>query len=79
MQPQGQAIDFNERPFLVIWEITQACDLACVHCRACAQPARSALAATLAGGGHRPPTPVVAAALGSGAGLVGAALMAEER
>lgn len=43
MQPQGQAIDFNERPFLVIWEITQACDLACVHCRACAQPARSAL------------------------------------
>lgn len=43
MEPQGQAIDFNERPFLVIWEITQACDLACVHCRACAQPARSAL------------------------------------
>jgi radical SAM protein len=24
----------------VIWEVTQACDLACVHCRACAQPLR---------------------------------------
>lgn len=34
-------IDFNERPFIVIWETTQACDLACVHCRACAQPARN--------------------------------------
>ncbi|MBI4353505.1 MAG: TIGR04053 family radical SAM/SPASM domain-containing protein [Candidatus Omnitrophica bacterium] len=27
-------MDFNERPFLVIWETTRACDLACVHCRA---------------------------------------------
>lgn len=27
---------FDEAPFLVIWELTQACDLACVHCRACA-------------------------------------------
>ena len=35
--------DFNERPFIVIWETTQACDLACVHCRACAQPLRSSL------------------------------------
>lgn len=35
--------DFSERPFIVIWETTQACDLACVHCRACAQPLRSAL------------------------------------
>jgi radical SAM protein len=34
-------IDFDERPFLVIWEATQACDLACVHCRACAQPERN--------------------------------------
>jgi len=31
-------LDFDERPFIVIWETTQACDLACVHCRACAQP-----------------------------------------
>jgi len=36
-------IDFEERPFLVIWETTQACDLACVHCRACAQPRRNPL------------------------------------
>jgi radical SAM protein len=34
-------INFDERPFIVIWETTQACDLACVHCRACAQPFRS--------------------------------------
>ncbi len=26
--------DFNQRPFLVIWETTRACDLACAHCRA---------------------------------------------
>ena len=35
------AIDFNERPYIVIWEVTQACDLACVHCRASAQPRRN--------------------------------------
>lgn len=33
--------DFNERPFIVIWETTQACDLACLHCRASAQPMRN--------------------------------------
>ncbi len=38
--PKNAAIDFNERPFLAIWEVTQACDLACVHCRASAQPER---------------------------------------
>ncbi len=31
-------MDFNQAPFIVIWETTQACDLACVHCRAKAQP-----------------------------------------
>lgn len=31
---------FDEAPFLVIWEVTQACDLACIHCRASARPAR---------------------------------------
>jgi len=36
-------LNFDERPFIVIWETTQACDLACVHCRACAQPVRTAL------------------------------------
>jgi AdoMet-dependent heme synthase len=30
--------DTNLRPFMVIWETTQACDLACRHCRAEAQP-----------------------------------------
>jgi AdoMet-dependent heme synthase len=39
-------LDFGERPFIAIWETTQACDLACVHCRACAQPARSSLELT---------------------------------
>jgi radical SAM protein len=40
MNPQMSTIDFNERPFIAIWEVTQACDLACVHCRASAQPDR---------------------------------------
>ncbi|MBN1586700.1 MAG: TIGR04053 family radical SAM/SPASM domain-containing protein [Candidatus Omnitrophica bacterium] len=31
-------LDYNETPFIAIWETTQACDLACVHCRAEAQP-----------------------------------------
>jgi AdoMet-dependent heme synthase len=34
-------LNFDERPFIAIWETTQACDLACVHCRACAQPSRN--------------------------------------
>jgi AdoMet-dependent heme synthase len=33
--------DFCQAPFLVIWETTQACDLACKHCRAEAVPDRS--------------------------------------
>jgi AdoMet-dependent heme synthase len=41
MNPQLNTIDFNERPFIAIWEVTQACDLACVHCRASAQPDRN--------------------------------------
>lgn len=40
MNPLIDTIDFNERPFIAIWEVTQACDLACVHCRASAQPDR---------------------------------------
>ncbi|GIF15967.1 TIGR04053 family radical SAM/SPASM domain-containing protein [Actinoplanes teichomyceticus] len=31
-----------DRPFIVIWEATQACPLACRHCRASAQPLRDA-------------------------------------
>ena len=33
-------MDFDKAPMLVIWEVTQACDLACVHCRASAAPSR---------------------------------------
>ena len=36
----NKGFDFNERPLVAIWETTQACDLACVHCRASAQPNR---------------------------------------
>jgi radical SAM protein len=43
MNSQINAIDFNERPFIAIWEVTQACDLSCVHCRASAQPNRHPL------------------------------------
>lgn len=32
------AVDVGQRPFIVIWEVTRACDLACVHCRAEAIP-----------------------------------------
>lgn len=34
MKPQLSNIDFDQAPFLVIWEVTRACDLACKHCRA---------------------------------------------
>lgn len=33
-------IDTSERPFVLIWELTQACELACKHCRAEAEPER---------------------------------------
>src|SRR5215471_13385856 len=36
----NRSLDFNHSPFLVIWEITRACALACVHCRADAIPRR---------------------------------------
>ena len=32
--------NFNERPFIVIWEVTRACALACHHCRASATEQR---------------------------------------
>ena len=43
MRPDDIEINFDERPYIAIWEVTQACDLACVHCRACAQPKRHPL------------------------------------
>jgi radical SAM protein len=30
-------VDFDQSPFLIIWEMTRACPLACIHCRASAQ------------------------------------------
>ncbi len=34
--------DFDHSPFVIFYEVTQACDLTCQHCRACAQPRRAA-------------------------------------
>ena len=39
-RPPFGKLDFNQAPFLVIWEVTRACDLECVHCRAEAQKLR---------------------------------------
>jgi AdoMet-dependent heme synthase len=39
-------MDFNQAPMIVIWEMTQACDLACVHCRASALPDRNPMELT---------------------------------
>lgn len=33
---------FDDHPLLAIWEVTQACDLVCAHCRASATPHRDA-------------------------------------
>ena len=43
MEPMNQipargGLNYDETPFLAIWEVTQSCDLACKHCRAAAQP-----------------------------------------
>jgi len=41
--PEGRGRErFAASPLLVIWEVTRACDLACVHCRASAIPTREA-------------------------------------
>src|SRR3972149_875000 len=39
-KPPVVDVDFNLTPFTVAWEITRACALRCVHCRAEAQPKR---------------------------------------
>lgn len=36
-----EKLDFDQRPLVVVWEMTQACDLVCLHCRAQAQPCRN--------------------------------------
>lgn len=35
--PVRQDRDYNQSPFIVIWEVTRACALKCLHCRAEAQ------------------------------------------
>lgn len=39
-RPDFASADFARTPFTVAWEITRACALACIHCRAEAQPRR---------------------------------------
>ncbi len=46
------ATPFDQHPLLAIWEVTQACDLACAHCRACATPSRDAAELTTDEGKH---------------------------
>lgn len=36
--PPTPSNNFHERPFILFWEVTRACALACRHCRAVAQP-----------------------------------------
>src|SRR5262245_60102973 len=53
MKPAGIGpVDFNQAPFLVIWEVTRACALACVHCRADAIARRDPRELTTAEGRH---------------------------
>ncbi|NRD79283.1 TIGR04053 family radical SAM/SPASM domain-containing protein [Bacillus sp. BRMEA1] len=33
----AKTIDYTKNPFIVIWEVTRACQLKCIHCRANAQ------------------------------------------
>lgn len=37
MRQMIQDRDYNVNPFIVIWEVTRACALKCLHCRAEAQ------------------------------------------
>lgn len=39
-QRNSRGMDLASRPLVVVWELTQACDLACKHCRAEATPDR---------------------------------------
>ncbi|HSJ23126.1 MAG TPA: TIGR04053 family radical SAM/SPASM domain-containing protein [Longimicrobiales bacterium] len=48
MKPDIAAADFSQAPYLVIWETTRSCDLACKHCRAEAVTNRHPLELTTA-------------------------------
>lgn len=45
-----QRHDIDDKPFIVIWEVTRACQLACLHCRADAITRRNPLELSLAEG-----------------------------
>jgi radical SAM protein len=49
-RPLFADVDFQRAPFLVIWETTQSCALACRHCRASARPWRDPSELTTAEG-----------------------------
>jgi radical SAM protein len=38
MNHLGMRVDFDQAPLMFYYEVTQACDLSCQHCRASAQP-----------------------------------------
>ena len=48
--PDPRTVDTDERPFVLVWEVTQACELACDHCRASATPTRHPEELTTAAG-----------------------------
>jgi MoaA/NifB/PqqE/SkfB family radical SAM enzyme len=50
IRPRPWERDFNVNPFIVIWEVTRACQLHCLHCRAEAQRRRHPLELTTAEG-----------------------------
>ncbi|HZI93527.1 MAG TPA: TIGR04053 family radical SAM/SPASM domain-containing protein [Patescibacteria group bacterium] len=50
--PMLPQLDYKQAPFLIIWETTQACDLACRHCRASAQPEQDSLELSTEEGKH---------------------------
>ena len=33
--------NFDERPYIAVWETTQTCDSACAHCRAFVEPSQN--------------------------------------
>jgi radical SAM protein len=47
---ETRSVDFDRTPFTVIWEVTRACDLRCLHCRADAHPWRDPRELTTAEG-----------------------------
>ncbi|MBI4302627.1 MAG: TIGR04053 family radical SAM/SPASM domain-containing protein [Chloroflexi bacterium] len=49
-KPPLADVDFDQAPFVIFWEVTRACALACRHCRAKAQPRRDPRELTTAEG-----------------------------